>query len=45
MIPEIKTQLNGVVPDVIICSVGGGGMISGILLGCKAVGWDKGRLD
>lgn len=43
MIPEIKTQLDGVVPDAIICSVGGGGMISGIILGCQAAGWDKGE--
>ncbi|KAG0239200.1 tryptophan synthase beta subunit-like PLP-dependent enzyme [Mortierella sp. GBAus27b] len=41
MVPEIKTQLNGVVPDAIVCSVGGGGMISGIILGCRAAGWEK----
>ncbi|KAG0347738.1 hypothetical protein BG004_007076 [Podila humilis] len=41
MIPEIKEQLGGVVPDAIVCSVGGGGLINGVILGCQEVGWNK----
>ncbi|KAF9359018.1 hypothetical protein BGX26_000345 [Mortierella sp. AD094] len=41
MIPEIKAQLGGVVPDAIICCVGGGGLMNGIILGCQEAGWSK----
>ncbi|KAG0051624.1 hypothetical protein BGZ83_003501 [Gryganskiella cystojenkinii] len=41
MIDELKTQMNGVVPDAIVCSVGGGGLLNGIILGCQAAGWNK----
>ncbi|ORZ27577.1 tryptophan synthase beta subunit-like PLP-dependent enzyme [Lobosporangium transversale] len=41
MITELKAQLGGIVPDAIVCSVGGGGMMNGIILGCQSVGWDK----
>lgn len=30
-------------PDAILGSVGGGGLIGGVLLGCKIAGWDNGR--
>ncbi|KAI6028313.1 tryptophan synthase beta subunit-like PLP-dependent enzyme [Pisolithus orientalis] len=39
MVKEMKNQL-GEKPDAILCSVGGGGLIGGLLLGCKAVNWD-----
>ncbi|KIJ69508.1 hypothetical protein HYDPIDRAFT_79658 [Hydnomerulius pinastri MD-312] len=42
MITEMKSQLPQR-PDAILCSVGGGGLIGGVLLGCKTVGWDDGR--
>lgn len=39
MVKEMENQL-GERPDAILCSVGGGGLIGGVLLGCKAVGWN-----
>ncbi|KAK1223311.1 catabolic L-serine/threonine dehydratase [Marasmius sp. AFHP31] len=39
MINEISSQL-GKKPDAIFCSVGGGGMLGGIIVGCKKAGWD-----
>lgn len=39
MIDEIASQLKKK-PDAIFCSVGGGGMLGGILAGCKNNGWD-----
>ncbi|KXN82538.1 L-serine dehydratase/L-threonine deaminase [Leucoagaricus sp. SymC.cos] len=39
MVVEIKDQLQRK-PDAIFCSVGGGGLLGGIILGCKEVGWD-----
>ncbi|KAF9483774.1 tryptophan synthase beta subunit-like PLP-dependent enzyme [Pholiota conissans] len=39
MIHEIHDQLQQV-PDAIFCSVGGGGLLGGVIVGCKAVGWD-----
>ncbi|KAI6036660.1 tryptophan synthase beta subunit-like PLP-dependent enzyme [Pisolithus microcarpus] len=39
LVKEMKNQL-GERPDAILCSVGGGGLIGGVLLGCKAVGWN-----
>ncbi|KAF9432086.1 hypothetical protein BGZ76_011290 [Entomortierella beljakovae] len=41
MIPEIKAQMGGVVPDAIVCCVGGGGLLNGIILGCEESGWNK----
>jgi L-serine/L-threonine ammonia-lyase len=35
MIYEIVEQMNGVVPDAIVCCVGGGGLIGGILKGAS----------
>ena len=43
MIAEVSRQLpNEVKPDAIFCSVGGGGLCAGVMLGCKSVGWDDG---
>ncbi|KIM48876.1 hypothetical protein M413DRAFT_438048 [Hebeloma cylindrosporum] len=39
MIQEIKNQVQQV-PDAIFCSVGGGGLLGGIIVGCKDVGWN-----
>ncbi|KAL0580743.1 catabolic L-serine/threonine dehydratase [Marasmius crinis-equi] len=39
MIDEVSSQL-GKKPDAIFCSVGGGGLLGGIIVGCKKVGWD-----
>jgi L-serine/L-threonine ammonia-lyase len=36
---EIYLQLNKKKPDVIITVVGGGGLLAGIIDGCKKVGW------
>ncbi|KAI7829833.1 tryptophan synthase beta subunit-like PLP-dependent enzyme [Gamsiella multidivaricata] len=41
MISELKAQLGGIVPDAIVCSVGGGGLMNGVILGCQAAGWSK----
>ncbi|TBU32290.1 tryptophan synthase beta subunit-like PLP-dependent enzyme [Dichomitus squalens] len=41
MVHEIHSQLpEGVRPDAIFCSVGGGGLAGGVIEGCSAVGWD-----
>ncbi|CAL1704108.1 unnamed protein product [Somion occarium] len=41
MIPEIAKQLpQGTKPDAILCSVGGAGLIGGVMSGCKQVNWD-----
>ncbi|GLB35306.1 putative pyridoxal-phosphate dependent enzyme [Lyophyllum shimeji] len=39
MIEEISRQVSSK-PDAIFCSVGGGGLLGGIIVGCKKVGWD-----
>ena len=43
---EISEQLpQGLKPDAIFCSVGGGGLIAGTMLGCENVqGWNDGTL-
>ncbi|KAG2088683.1 tryptophan synthase beta subunit-like PLP-dependent enzyme [Suillus discolor] len=40
MVIEMQRQLPRK-PDAIFCSVGGGGLIGGIMQGCKNVGWDE----
>lgn len=43
MIEEIKRQFSGgesEKPDVVICSVGGGGLLCGVCQGLDSVGWD-----
>lgn len=42
MIIEIAAQLPEK-PDAIFCSVGGAGLLGGIIVGCKNVGWDDGK--
>ncbi|KAF8841174.1 tryptophan synthase beta subunit-like PLP-dependent enzyme [Paxillus ammoniavirescens] len=44
MVTEMKSQLLQK-PDAILCSVGGGGLIGGIILGCQTVGWGNGYED
>lgn len=39
MITELKEQLNGEAPAAIVVSVGGGGLMCGILEGMRQVGW------
>lgn len=41
MVDEISSQMEGQ-PDVIVCSVGGGGLFSGIMLGLDRNGWGTG---
>ncbi len=42
MVSEISRQLTAK-PDAIFCSVGGGGLLGGIIIGCKEAGWDDGE--
>ena len=42
MIKEASYQIPNK-PDAIFCSVGGGGLLGGVLVGCKDVGWDDGE--
>lgn len=39
LIEEIKSQLEGSIPDCIICSVGGGGLILGLIEGLIQNDW------
>ncbi|ORX80804.1 serine dehydratase-like protein [Basidiobolus meristosporus CBS 931.73] len=39
LIKEIATQNNFTKPGAIVCSVGGGGLLGGILLGLRSQGW------
>jgi L-serine/L-threonine ammonia-lyase len=43
IIDEIRNQLLEK-PDAIFCSAGGGGLLGGIMVGCKEAGWDDGEL-
>ncbi|KAA1471236.1 tryptophan synthase beta subunit-like PLP-dependent enzyme [Dentipellis sp. KUC8613] len=41
MIDEMKVQVSrGTRPDAIVCCVGGGGLLGGLIVGCKNAGWD-----
>ena len=42
IVDELAAQLK-TKPDAIFCSVGGGSMLGGILVGCKKNGWDDGK--
>lgn len=42
MIQEISTDLD-VKPDAIFCSVGGAGLLAGVMVGCATIGWDDGK--
>ena len=39
MVEELQCQLHGLVPDLIVVSVGGGGLMNGVLEGLYRVGW------
>lgn len=41
MVDEIHQQLRGLAPDLIILSVGGGGLMNGVLQGMHRVGWES----
>lgn len=38
LVPEVLEDLNGEAPDALVCSVGGGGLFSGIMQGLDAAG-------
>lgn len=40
MVDEIKDQLRGVIPDLVVVAVGGGGLMNGVLEGLHNVGWN-----
>ena len=42
MIREVFEEIQK--PEAIFCSVGGGGLLGGIIEGCAKVGWDDGKL-
>ena len=45
MIHEAARQLpSGVVPDAVLCSVGGGGLLGGVIRGMNEVGWNQSAL-
>lgn len=39
IVDEVYTQLRGLTPDLVILSVGGGGLMNGVLTGMQQVGW------
>lgn len=39
MVEEMKEQLHDVTPDLVVVSVGGGGLMNGVLEGLHRVGW------
>ena len=39
LVLEVKEQLSGRVPDLVVLSVGGGGLLCGVLEGMHQVGW------
>jgi len=41
MVDEIKDQLEGVVPDLVVVSVGGGGLLCGVQIGLNRVRWSN----
>lgn len=41
MVEEIQAQLHGVTPDLVVLSVGGGGLMNGVLEGLHQVGWEN----
>ncbi|EMD38624.1 hypothetical protein CERSUDRAFT_113802 [Gelatoporia subvermispora B] len=45
LVHEVSRQLpRGTTPDAVFCSVGGGGLVGGVLQGCQQVGWENVRL-
>ncbi len=41
MIDEVAQQYDGEPPDAVVCAVGGGGLLCGVLEGLEKQGWDK----
>ncbi|TVY75965.1 putative L-serine dehydratase SDL1 [Lachnellula suecica] len=41
IVDELYQQLQGSPPDAIVCSVGGGGLLNGIMMGLERYGWDN----
>lgn len=41
IVEEISSQLRGITPDLVVVSVGGGGLMNGVLHGMHSVGWDE----
>jgi L-serine/L-threonine ammonia-lyase len=41
IVEEIQEQLQGVTPDLVVLSVGGGGLMNGVLEGMARVGWTQ----
>lgn len=39
IVEEIHVQLHGLTPDLVVVSVGGGGLMNGVLEGLHRVGW------
>ena len=39
IVEELSNQLNGCKPDALVCSVGGGGLFSGVMVGLDRCGW------
>ena len=37
----MQSQLQGITPDLVVVSVGGGGLMNGVLEGLHRVGWEK----
>ncbi|KAI8982986.1 tryptophan synthase beta subunit-like PLP-dependent enzyme [Pilobolus umbonatus] len=41
IIHELKTQLGNVAPAAIVCPVGGGGLMNGVITGLQEIGWKE----
>ncbi len=41
IVDEIQAQLMGVVPDLLVVAVGGGGLMNGVLEGLHRIGWGE----
>ena len=40
MVEEMQRQFHGLIPDLVVVSVGGGGLMNGVLEGLYRVGWN-----
>lgn len=40
VVDELYQQLRGSPPDAIVCSVGGGGLLNGVMMGLERYGWE-----
>ena len=41
IVDEVSAQLHGLTPDLVILSVGGGGLLNGVLTGMQRAGWGE----